>query len=131
MELLQYYAWYSNLLLLLFLSKRIRCDFLQLCKYYVWSKCEIMLWLWQWSNEMCFEHKIRLNVDHILKDIIILFLSCRLWFFMKHILLWLFKSCACIYFLLLHVVCTHLKCYTIVMSISLCVHNVKRNEWNN
>ncbi len=28
--------------------------------------------------KMCFEHKIRLKVDFIIKDIIILFLSCKL-----------------------------------------------------
>jgi hypothetical protein len=52
--------------------------------------------------KMCFEHKIRLKVDCIIKDIIILFLSCKLSYFMKHFCCDFLKFWACIYIFLLH-----------------------------
>jgi hypothetical protein len=36
------------------------------------------------SMKMCCEHKTRMKIDHRIKDIRIVCLSCKLWFLMEH-----------------------------------------------
>ncbi len=60
-------------LFIYFVSKMIRCDFLQLCKIMCGANVKVCYDFGNDPMKMCFEHKIRLKVDHIIKDIIILF----------------------------------------------------------
>jgi hypothetical protein len=62
---------------------------------------------------MCVKHKKRMKLDHKIKDIKIVFLSCKLWFLMEHSLplsfsFWFRHAHIFLSFI---VVCTHLRCY--------------------
>jgi hypothetical protein len=69
-----------------------------------------------------------MKVDHKIKNIKNVFLSCKLWFMMEHFLSWVFYVQACTYFLCPNCGLHSLKVLQKMMFTSLCMYYVKQNS---